>query len=216
MPTAKTTQEFVPVKEVRDGIVIMKDGSFRAVVLSSSINFSLKSVDEQEAIIYQFQNFLNSLDFSIQISIQSRELDIRPYLNTLEKRYNDELNDLLKMQIREYIQFVKNFTETQSIMSKAFFVVVPFTPITLFGASKKGKGAMSGFLPSSNKKDKKVNAQKTDNFEENRMQLEQRVSVVQQGLMRCGVKSAVLGTEEVIELFYKLFNPGDTEKAIKL
>ncbi len=216
MAIAKTTQEFVPIKEVRDGIVIMKDGSFRAIVLSSSINFALKSVDEQEAIVYQFQSFLNSLDFFVQISIQSRELDIRPYLLTLEKRYSEELNDLLKMQIREYIQFVKNFTENQSIMSKAFFVIIPFTPISLFG-SKKGKGAMSGFLPNANKKDKgAVKAEKTDNFEENRMQLEQRVSVVQQGLMRCGVKSANLGTEEVIELFYKLFNPGDTEKAIKL
>jgi hypothetical protein len=216
MTTAKTTQEFVPIKEVRDGIIIMKDGSFRAILLSSSINFALKSVDEQEAIIYQFQSFLNSLDFSVQISIQSRELDIRPYLNTLEKRYGEELNDLLKIQIREYIQFVKNFTENQSIMSKSFFVIIPFTPITLFGA-KKGKGTMSGFLPNANKKDRgKAKAEKTDNFEENRMQLEQRVSVVQQGLMRCGVKSASLGTEETIELFYKLFNPGDTEKAIKL
>ena len=96
MATAKTTQEFVPLKEVRDGIIIMKDNSMRAIVLSSSLNFALKSADEQEAIIYQFQNFLNSLDFSIQISIQSRQLDIRPYLATLEKRYNEELNDLLK------------------------------------------------------------------------------------------------------------------------
>ncbi len=212
MAIAKTTQEFVPIKEVRDGVVIMKDGSFRSVVLCTSVNFSLKSVDEQEGILYQFQNFLNSLDFSVQISIQSRELDIRPYLNTLEKRYNEELNDLLKMQIREYIQFVKNFTENQSIMSKSFFVIIPFSSVSLFGSSKKSKG----FLPSNNKKDKKEMAQKTDNFEENRMQLEQRISVVQQGLIRCGVKSAVLGTEEVIELFYKLFNPGDTEKAIKL
>ena len=110
MAVAKTTQEFVPIKEVRDGVIIMKDGSMRAVILSSSLNFALKSGDEQQAIIYQFQNFLNSLDFSIQISIQSRELDIRPYLATLDKRYNEELNDLLKIQIKEYVGFVKNFT----------------------------------------------------------------------------------------------------------
>ena len=210
MPTAKTTQEFVPIKEVRDGVIIMKDNSMRAIILSSSLNFALKSADEQEAIIYQFQNFLNSLDFSVQISIQSRQLDIRPYLATLEKRYNEELNDLLKIQIKEYIQFVKNFTENQSIMSKTFFVVVPFTPTTLI---KKG-GGLGGFLPNSNSKEQK--AVKTDNFEENRMQLEQRASVVQQGLLRCGVRSVSLGTEEAIELFYKLFNPGDTEKPIKL
>jgi len=210
MAIAKTTQEFVPLKEVRDGVIIMKDNSMRAIILSSSLNFALKSADEQEAIIYQFQNFLNSLDFSVQISIQSRQLDIRPYLSTLEKRYSEELNDLLKIQIKEYIQFVKNFTENQSIMSKTFFVVIPFTPTIL---TKKG-GNLGGFLPGSKEKDQK--AVKTDNFEENRMQLEQRASVVQQGLLRCGIRSVSLGTEEAIELFYKLFNPGDTEKPIKL
>jgi hypothetical protein len=150
------------------------------------------------------------LDFSVQISIQSRQLDIRPYLATLEKRYSEELNDLLKIQIKEYIQFVKNFTENQSIMSKTFFVVIPFTPTIL---TKKG-GSLGGFLPGS--KDKEQKALKTDNFEENRTQLEQRSSVVQQGLLRCGIRSVSLGTEEAIELFYKLFNPGDTEKPIKL
>lgn len=211
MTTSKTTQEFVPIKEVRDGVIIMKDNSMRGVVLANSLNFALKSKDEQEAIIYQFQNFLNSLDFSVQISIQSRQLDIRPYLATLEKRYNEELNDLLKIQIREYVQFIKNFTETQSIMSKTFFIVIPFTATNL--GSKKEGGGFGGFFSSNNKDSKLV---KTDNFEENRSQLEQRVSVVQQGLSSCGIRSVSLGTEEVIELYYKLFNPGDTEKPIKL
>lgn len=210
MSAAKTTQEFVPIKEVRDGVIIMKDGSMRAIVLASSLNFALKSTDEQEAIIYQFQNFLNSLDFSIQISIQSRELDIRPYLATLEKRYNEELNDLLKIQTREYIQFVKSFTENQNIMAKTFFVVIPFAPNIL--ASNK-KGGLSRLLPGS-KKEK--NIEKNDTFEENRTQLEQRISIVQGGLMRCGIRSVSLGTEEAIEILYKLFNPGDTEKPIKL
>jgi type IV secretory pathway VirB4 component len=211
MATAKTTQEFVPVKEVRDGVIIMKDGSMKAIVLSSSLNFALKSADEQEAIIYQFQNFLNSLDFSIQISIQSRELDIRPYLAILEKQYNEQLNDLLKIQIKEYIQFVKSFTENSSIMSKTFFVVIPFAP-TMIGP---GKDSSLGKLFSGGDK-KSKSAAKNDNFEENRTQLEQRIAVVQQGLMRCGIRSVSLGTEEAIELFYKLFNPGDTEKPIKL
>jgi hypothetical protein len=211
MAGEKSTQEFVPIKEVRDGIIIMKDGSMRAVVLSSSLNFALKSADEQEAIIYQFQNFLNSLDFSVQISIQSRELDIRPYLATLEKRYNEELNDLLKIQIREYVSFVKSFTESQNIMSKTFFIVIPFTPTVIFGQKDGGLGKIF-----SGNSGKQKAGEKTDNFEENRTQLEQRVSVVQQGLLRCGIRSASLGTEEAIELFYKLFNPGDTEKPIKL
>lgn len=212
MATTKTTQEFVPIKEVRDGIIIMKDNSIRAVVLSSALNFALKSADEQEAIIFQFQNFLNSLDFSIQISIQSRELDIRPYLASLEKRYNEELNDLLKIQIKEYIQFVKNFTENQNIMSKTFFIVIPFTPTAL---GPKNSSGLFGRLFSKTEK-KGPGKEKNDNFEENRTQLEQRVSIIQQGLMRCGIRSVSLGTEEAIELFYKLFNPGDTEKPIKL
>lgn len=212
MAVAKTTQEFVPIKEVRDGIVMMKDGSMRAVVLSSSLNFALKSADEQEAIIYQFQNFLNSLDFSVQISIQSRELDIRPYLATLEKQYNEQLNDLLKIQTKEYIQFVRSFTETQNIMSKTFFIVIPFTPVFL---GNKSSSPLNNFIPNANKK-KQQKTEKSDNFEENRTQLEQRVSVIQQGLMRCGIRSAALGTEEAIELYYKLFNPGEAEKPMKL
>ena len=152
MAVAKTTQEFVPIKEVRDGVIIMKDGSMRAVILSSSLNFALKSADEQEAIIYQFQNFLNSLDFSIQISIQSRELDIRPYLATLDKRYNEELNDLLKIQIKEYVGFVRNFTESQNIMSKTFFIVVPFAATML--NTKKDSGVLAKFLPNANDKEK--------------------------------------------------------------
>src|SRR6185295_10322471 len=122
---AKATQEFVPIKEVRDGIVILKDESLRAIVLANSVNLSLKSEDEQKATILQFQNFLNTLDFPIQISVQSRKLDIRPYLLTLEERIKVQTEPLLKLQTKEYIGFIKNFTESVSIMTKNFFVVVP-------------------------------------------------------------------------------------------
>ena len=128
MAVSKAAQDFVPIKEIRDGIIILKDGSMRAIVMASSVNFALKGADEQQAIIMQFQSFLNGLDFSIQISIQSRKLDIRPYIAMLEGRYKDELGDLMKMQIREYIQFVNNFVEQTSIMTKTFFVVIPFSP----------------------------------------------------------------------------------------
>ena len=117
---AKATQEFVPIKEVRDGIVVLKDGGLRAIVLANSINLSLKSDDEQRATILQFQNFLNTLDFSVQISIQSRKLDIRPYLLLLENRMKVQSEPLLKLQTKEYIEFIKNFTESVSIMTKNF------------------------------------------------------------------------------------------------
>ena len=207
--SSKATQEFVPIKEVRDGIVMLKDGTMRAVVLASSLNFSLKSDDERNAIILQFQDFLNSLDFHIQISVQSRRLDIRPYLAILEDRYKEQMNDLMKIQTREYIDFIKKFTESTNIMTKNFFVVVPYDPAILNISSGVGSGFFKRKSASDEQQSKQVS------FEENRTQLEQRVSVIEQGLSRCGIRVVRLGTEEVIELFYKIFNPGDTEKPIK-
>ena len=209
MATTKSTQDFVPIKEIRDGVVVLKDGSMRSVIMVSSLNFALKSPDEQQAIILQFQNFLNSLDFSIQISIQSRELDIRPYISLLEGRYKDELGDLMKMQIREYIQFVKSFVAQSSIMTKSFFVVIPYAQTVIASDSNPISN-----LFSKKKTTSETAKAKLDNFDQNRIQLEERVGAVQQGLTRCGLRSVQLGTEEIVELFYKTFNPGDLEKPI--
>lgn len=204
MATQKATQEFVPIKEIRDGIVVLKDGSMRAVLLASSINFALRSADEQQAIILQFQNFLNGLDFSIQISVGSRKLDIRPYIALLEGRYKNETGDLMKIQIREYIKFVRNFVEQTNIMTKTFFIVIPFSStITNVEESTLSK------LVS---KKKETTKKGSNNFEENRTQLEQRIGAVSQGLVRCGIRTIELGTEEIVELFYKTFNPGELEK----
>jgi hypothetical protein len=203
------TQEFVPIKEVRDGYAILKDDSMRAILIASSLNFSLKSQDEQQGIFLQFQNMLNSLDFSIQIFVESRKLDIRPYLALLEQRQKENMNDLMKIQIEEYINFIKNFTETTNIMSKSFFVVIPYSPAMI-----QGSNPLKFF---GRRQDAKTVARNNQtDFEENRTQIEERIAVVQQGLSRCGVRCAQLGTEEVTELFYKLFNPGESEKPIKL
>ena len=207
---AKATQEFVPVKEVRDGVVVLKDGDLRAIVLANSVNLSLKSSDEQKATILQFQSFLNTLDFSIQISVESRRLDIRPYLLLLENRMKVQTEPLLKLQTKEYMEFIKNFTETVSIMTKNFFVVVPYTHTVL----KSDSGILKKLFSFRNKEEAKV--EKQLDFEEKRSQLEQRVSVIEQGLARCGIKSAQLGTEEIVEVFYKVFNPGELEGKIKL
>ena len=207
---SKATQDFVPIKEVRDGVILLKDGSMRAVLLASSLNFSLKSEDERKGILFQFQDFLNSLDFPVQIFIQSRRLDIRPYIALLEGRYKEQMNDLMKIQTQEYIEFIKNFTESTNIMTKSFFVVVPYTPALIQG---KGISAQSLF----GKKDAEGDVKKRmENFEENVTQVEQRLAIVEQGLVRCGVRAARLGTEEVVELFYKIFNPGETEKPIQV
>src|SRR5476649_1413232 len=189
---AKATQEFVPIKEIRDGIIVLKDGDLRAIVLANSVNLSLKSADEQKATILQFQSFLNTLDFPIQISVQSRRLDIRPYLLLLENRVRVQTEPLLKLQTKEYIEFIRNFTESVSIMTKSFFVVVPYTHTVL----KSDSGVLKKLFSRKNKEESKI-ADKED-FEEKRSQLEERVSVIEQGLSRCGIKSAQLGTEEIV------------------
>ena len=205
---AQATQEFVPIKEVRDGVVILKDGSLRSLLMASSINLALKSQDEQQAIIGQFQNFLNSLEFTVQFFVQSRQLDIRPYIALLEERLAVELDDLMKIQIREYITFIKDFTERANIMTKNFFIVVPYDPALIARGSGLGSlipGSASSSTTMSN-----------EQFEQYRTQLEQRIAVIEQGLVRTGVRVVGLGTEEVIELFYKLFNPGELVKPLQV
>ena len=209
--SAKATQEFVPIKEVREGTIVLKDGGLRGIVAVSSVNLALKSSDEQIATINQFQSFLNSVDFPIQIVVQSRRLDIRPYLLTLEARMKEQREPLLKLQTAGYVSFIREFTEQVAIMRKYFYVVIPYDEAAL---SVK-KGILSGvFGKGKNKKEQQV--ADDINFEEKRTQLDERVSVVSGGLASCGAQTERLRTEEVIELFYKTFNPGDIQPVISL
>ena len=205
MKTQNATQEFVPIADIHDDIVVLKNGQICSVLLASSINFGLKSVDEQQAILSQFQSFLNSVDFSIQIYIQSRRLDIRPYLEILESRTMHQENDLMRVQLREYIEFITTFTNQVDIMTKNFFVVIPYTPISL---DVKGITRIMQTNPV-------AEARSAEKFFEDRLQLEQRVSVIEQGLIRIGIRTAPLGTEELVELFYHIFNPEDKSSAPK-
>lgn len=199
-------QQFVPVQEVRDGIVVLKDGTLATVILVSSINLSLKSYDEQRATLMQFQGFLNSLDFPIQIVIQSRRYDVRPYIITLQNRLLEQTEPLLQVQTREYIQFIQTFTDQVNIMRKNFFVVIPYIPSII--SQDKGVGKLFSFF-------NKTKVDAISDFEEERTQLEERMSVVEQGLTRLGLRIAQLGTQEVIELLYKTFNPGETTTQAK-
>lgn len=206
MPKSTSAQSFVALKEVRDGIAILKDGSMRAILLASSINFALKSQDEQQAILQQFQAFLNTLDFSLQIYVQSRELDIRPYLEQLQNKTQDQDNELMQVQLREYIDFIEKFTTEVDVMTKSFFVVIPYTPTVAVQKSITG-------LFNTATKSSGVDPQR---FEEHRMQIEQRIGIVTQGLNRVGVRTAVLGTEEITELFYHLYNPNEHNSALSV
>src|SRR6185369_2163998 len=201
---AGKTQEFVPVKEIRNGIIVLKDGGYRGILICSSVNFGLKSADEQRAITLGFQNFLNTLDFSIQIVVNSRKMDLRPYLALLEQKAPEQKSELMRIQLREYIEFVRSFTDQSNIMTKSFYIIVSYTP-------QVSAASAVGFL---NRGDKKSSGNLS--FEEERAQLEQRMSLVVEGLSGTGVRAVPLGTEETIELLYRSFNPGELENPIRL
>ena len=200
MPTPNAaSQEFVAIRDIRDGIVILKNGQLCKVLLASSVNFALKSQDEQKAILFQFQNFLNTLDFSLQIYVQSRRLNIEPYLAMLAERKDNQDNDLMQIQLREYIEFIRTFVHEVDVMSKNFFVVVPYTPTKL----NLGKSFTSMLSQG------RITSQSDNTLEEQRLQLEQRQAVVEQGLNRIGVRTIALQTDELVELYYHTYNPGD-------
>lgn len=196
--TRTPSQTFVPIKSVRDGVLILKDGQLCTLLLASSVNFALKSQDEQQAILKQFQSFLNTLDFTLQIYIQSRRLNIEPYLTELQKQESSQYNDLMRIQLREYIDFVRRFTKEVDIMTKNFFVVIPYSPAQL-----NTKSGLASFLPGASTDTQT----ETSTFEENRTQLDQRVNIVEQGLNGLGVRTAPLQDDDLVELYYHIFNP---------
>ncbi|MEK7601883.1 MAG: hypothetical protein AAB472_00105 [Patescibacteria group bacterium] len=206
MAVPQATQDFVPVKEVRNGIVILKDDGYRSIMMCSSLNFSLKSQDEQQAIIGGFQSFLNTLDFTVEIVVHSRKMDIRPYLALLSERLEKQQSELMRIQVREYMQFVRGFTDSTDIMSKMFYIVVPYTP------SGTSKVVQSFSLPGMKKG---TGGGERDSFQEDRVQLEQRMSLVAAGLASAGIRAVPLNTEETIELMYRSFNIGQMESPIR-
>jgi type IV secretory pathway VirB4 component len=213
----KPTQEFIPIKDVRNGVIVLNNGDLRIMLMTSSLNFGLKSSDEQTAIIMQFQDALNSLEFPIQIYIQSKRLDIRPYLKLLEEREKVQLIDAMKIQVHEYIAFIRDFTNHTNIMSKTFFIVVPYSSGPKIGGKEGEGGLLSGvFGGKAADPKKKLTQAEQQSFEEARIQLEQRASIVEQGLARCSIRTTRLGTEEIVELFYKKFNPGELEAGIAI
>ncbi|OGI77171.1 hypothetical protein A3C57_03105 [Candidatus Nomurabacteria bacterium RIFCSPHIGHO2_02_FULL_33_12] len=205
---APKSQNFVPIEKIRDGVVMLKDGSLRAILLCTAINFTLRSLDEQKAILSQFQSMLNSLDFSTQIIVESRKFDIRPYLITLEGRLDKIEEPLLKFQTKEYIEFIRELTGVVNIMSKHFYVVVPYDEAILEtgGFFQNLFGGVGGL--------KKKESKEESSWNEKRNQLEQRLGIVIQGLGRCGVRSEPLETQALVEMYYKTFNPGDSAQYV--
>lgn len=204
---AKAAQDFLAIDSIRDGTIILKGGGLRAILMVTSFNFALKSAEEQDATIFQYENFLNSLDFPIQFVAHSRKLNILPYIETLAEREKEETNELMKIQIGEYVEFVRSFVDLTNIVTKTFYVVIPFTPTI---AERAGVSS----LLSSIFGDKKHPHQDSNNqqFAEHKNQLLQRADAVAVGMKRFGLRSAALNTDELIELFYGLHNPGELER----
>ncbi len=199
-PKGASTQKYVDVAEVHDGIVVLRNGSLRAIVMMTSINFELKSTEEQDAIILQYQDFLNSLDFPLQTVISSRKLNIGPYIEMLNDRERRTESEALRIQIADYRVFIKELTEVTNIMSKFFYVIVPFSPV---------ENVESGFfsrIMSTLHPAQEVSAQR-EKFETYKNQLYQRVDHIAAGLSGTGVRGTMLNTEEVLELLYNAYNP---------
>lgn len=196
----QSTQQFLDLAEIRDDVVVMKDGTFRSVILVSSLNFSLKSEEEQEAIIASYISFLNSIDFPLQIVIQSRQLDIGGYLVSLEKIEREQTNELLKMQTNEYIQYVRELVELSEIMTKKFYIVIRYNPI-----GDKSQGFFTRlFTVFTQAKIIKVSQKKFLHYRE---ELLKRVDLVTSSLVAMGISAAPLDTQSLIELYYKSYNP---------
>ncbi|HVN26551.1 MAG TPA: hypothetical protein VMT99_02760 [Candidatus Paceibacterota bacterium] len=207
--------DLVDIKEIRDDVVVLKDGSLRQIILVGGVNFALKSETEQTIITQTYQTFLNSIDFPLQVLIHSRKVNIDKYVETLMRRKQVETSPILQSQIDEYAEFIKGFVAKNAIMEKMFLVVVPFYPLGsviksasqgilggLFGGGKKnGPAAAAG-----------SEEQAEQDFKENVGQLNQRVNQAVTGLLAIGLEATALGNQELVELFYNFYNPQTVER----
>lgn len=206
-PHPNSTQNSLQIAEVRDGIVIMNDGSFRAVVMVKSINFDLMSPQEQEAVEYSYQGFLNSLYFPIQIFLRSTRVDLRDYVQRLDKIRTEHDNMLLALLMEDYIDYIDNLSQQTNIMDKNFYVVIPFFPVAdTQQALTQSKNFLSGFGGLFDRKEQHVVINEPD-LENAKTELRNRVQAILAGLQQCGVQGLPLDTQELIELYYDTYNP---------
>ncbi|HQK63869.1 MAG TPA: TraC family protein [Candidatus Staskawiczbacteria bacterium] len=200
------TQNFLEIDDIREGVLLLKNNSIRGILMVSSINFALKSEEEQTAIIYAFQSFLNSLDFSCQIVVQSRNINITPYLDSLRDLEEKQTNELLRKQTAAYREFIKNMVVGDVVMTKNFYVVVPYTLVEIFGAAAATKN-LNIFKGA----DAHMEKMTDDQFQRCKTQLWQRMEYLAMGLRRCGLEAVPLTTPELIELFWAIHHPDQAE-----
>lgn len=204
---SNSTQNALQIAEIRDGIVIMNDGSFRSVIMAKAINFDLMSPQEREAVESSYQGFLNSLYFPLQISMRSERVDMRPYIQKLDKIRTEQDNMLLALLMEDYIDYISNLVSQTNIMNKRFYVVVPFFPRTdVQKAITQSKNFFSGLIGLFQNKEQHVVINEKD-LEDAKTELRNRVQSVMEGLLQCGIQAVPLATQELIELYYTSYNP---------
>jgi hypothetical protein len=202
-----STLAFVEVAEIRDSVLVLREGQYRAIIGVSSANFALKSTQEQEIIIGSFQGVLNSIDFPIQILVQSRRLDLNPYIEKLQSLEDKQQNDLLRVKMQEYIEYIKQMSREVNIMDKNFYIVVGYEAVSL------KQGVFGRFLRSLNPT--RVIKQKQEEFIKNRKLLMSRLEQVASRMGGLDLKTSLLNTEQLITLMYNSYNP-DTAESIRL
>ena len=199
-----SSQRYLDVAQIRDGVVVLRDGSLRSVILVNAVNFALKSEEEQNALIYAYQGFLNSFNFPIQIVMQSRQLDLAHYLKKLSDQLAETTNELVQIQIADYIQFIERLIQIANIMDKKFYVVVPFTPTKIIQ-----RGVFDKLFNPGNRLEVRMSPAE---FKSYRQELLERSRIIMSGLGGMGLRSALLGTQETIELLYATYNPEEATK----
>lgn len=191
-------QQKITIEDIKDGVIIMPGGDLRGILMASSVNFSLKSTEEQDSLIFKYQGFLNSLDFPVQILMVSRHLNIDEYLASIEQKRKEQTNELLRIQIAEYLDFIKNLVQVGNIMDQSFYVIVPLPKVE---KKESGIAEKLGLF-------QKTGNEEIKSFDELKTQLWQRLEYVAGGLAGMGIKSAPLNSEEITQLFYRLYNMG--------
>lgn len=197
---AVSVQKYLKIKGIRDGIVILESGALRSIIMASSINFALMSEEEQKGKVFAFQDFLNSLEFPIEIVVQTRKLNIAKYIERIKEAERMQENELLRMQIAAYEEYISSLVELANITTSHFYVVVPYAPPTLGPAGPLEK--IKSFLAPA-----KEVVRERETFEKSKEELHMRVNHVIGGLAGMGIRAAALDTQEIVELLYNWYNP---------
>jgi len=203
-----SVQQYMDIAEIKDGVVVMRDGTVRAVLLVSSINFALKSEEEQNAIVSSYVSFLNNINFPVQIVIQSRKMNIENYVNDLKEKAKEQTNELLKMQTKEYIQYIQELVSLGDIMTKSFYVCIPYNPLS-DDHKNFWQSLMESFKPVAMIKTK------GKKFERYKGELDRRVENIRSALSSASLNSVRLDSQGLIELYYNTYNP-ETSKNEKM